>query len=46
MLYVLLWQYEMAHKNTVAQLRSLKRKLGGEDGDRPRRSAAPEPQVR
>jgi heme exporter protein C len=46
LLYVLLWQYEMAHKNTVAQLRSLKRKLAGEDGLRSRRSAAPELQVR
>jgi heme exporter protein C len=46
LLYVLLWQYEMAHKNTVAQLRSLKRKLAGEDGVRSRRSAAPELQVR
>jgi heme exporter protein C len=46
LLFVLLWQYEMAHKNTVAQLRSLKRKLAGEDGLRSRRSAAPELQVR
>jgi heme exporter protein C len=45
LLYVLLWQYEMAHKNTVAQLRSLKRKLAGDDGLRSRRSAAPELQV-
>jgi heme exporter protein C len=35
----------MAHKNTVAQLRSLKRKLAGDDGLRSRRSAAPELQV-
>jgi heme exporter protein C len=46
LLYVLLWQYEMAHKNTVAQLRALKRKLAGDDGARCRRSAAPELQVR
>jgi heme exporter protein C len=45
LLYVLLWQYEMAHKNTVAQLRSLKRKLAGDDELRTRRSAAPELQV-
>ncbi|HEY6760957.1 MAG TPA: cytochrome c biogenesis protein [Baekduia sp.] len=46
LLYVLLWQYEIAHKTTVAQLRALKRKLAGEDGVRARRSAAPELQVR
>jgi heme exporter protein C len=45
LLYVLLWQYEIAQKNTVAQLRSLKRKLAGDDGLRSRRSAAPELQV-
>jgi heme exporter protein C len=45
LLYVLLWQYEMVHKNTVAQLRALRRKLGDEDGTRARRSAAPELQV-
>jgi heme exporter protein C len=45
LLYVLLWQYEMAHKNTVAQLRALKRRLAGDDGIRARRSAAPELQV-
>jgi heme exporter protein C len=45
LLYVLLWQYEMAHKNTVAQLRALKRRLAGDDGVRARRSAAPELQV-
>src|SRR3954464_5841158 len=38
LLYVLLWQYEMAHKNTVAQLRALRRKLGDDDGARVRRS--------
>jgi heme exporter protein C len=46
LLYVLLWQYEIAHKTTVAQLRALKRKLAGDDGVRGRRSAAPELQVR
>jgi heme exporter protein C len=45
LLYVLLWRYEMVHKNTVAQLRSLKRKLAGDDDVRSRRSAAPELQV-
>jgi heme exporter protein C len=45
LLYVLLWQYEMAHKNTVAHLRALKRRLAGDDGARARRSAAPELQV-
>src|SRR3954471_12463813 len=46
LLYALLWQYEMAHKNTTAQIRALRRKLGGEDGLRGRRSAAPELQLR
>jgi heme exporter protein C len=46
LLYVLLWQYEIAHKTTVGQLRALKRKLAGDDGLRARRSAAPELQVR
>jgi heme exporter protein C len=46
LLYVLLWQYEIAHKTTVAQLRALKRRLAGDDGLRARRSAAPELQVR
>lgn len=46
LLYALLWQYEIAHKTTVAQLRALKRKLSGDDGVRARRSAAPELQVR
>jgi heme exporter protein C len=46
LLYVLLWQFEMVHKNTVAQLRALKRKLGDDDGASARRSAAPELQVR
>jgi heme exporter protein C len=46
LLYALLWQYEIAHKTTVAQLRALKRKLAGDEGLRARRSAAPELQVR
>jgi heme exporter protein C len=46
LLYVLLWQYEIVHKSTVAQLRALRRKLGDDDGARARRSAAPELQVR
>jgi heme exporter protein C len=46
LLFVTLWKFEMAHKHTVAQLRALRRKLGGEDGMRPRRSAAPELSVR
>jgi heme exporter protein C len=46
LLYALLWQYEIAHKTTVAQLRALKRKLAGDEGVRARRSAAPELQVR
>jgi heme exporter protein C len=46
LLYVTLWKYEMAHKHTTAQLRALRRKLGGEDAARARRSAAPELQLR
>jgi heme exporter protein C len=41
LLYVTLWRYEMASKHTSAQLRSLKRKLGGGDGPVRGRSAAP-----
>jgi heme exporter protein C len=41
LLYVTLWRYEMASKHTSAQLRSLRRKLAGEDGIRQGRSAAP-----
>jgi heme exporter protein C len=44
LLFVTLWKYEMVHKETVAQLRALKRKLGGEDGPLAR-SAAPELRV-
>lgn len=46
LLYVTLWKYEMASKHTTAQLRALKRKLGGDDALRARRSAAPELRVR
>jgi heme exporter protein C len=46
LLYALLFNYEIAHKTTVARLRALKRKLAGDDGMRARRSAAPELQVR
>jgi heme exporter protein C len=42
LLYVTLWQYEMVHKQTVARLRLLKRRLGGEDEGYRGRSAAPE----
>src|SRR3954468_10740614 len=31
LLYVTLWRYEMASKNTSAKLRSLRRKLGGDE---------------
>jgi heme exporter protein C len=42
LLYVTLWRYEMASKNTSAQLRSLRRKLGGDEAVAPvGRSAAP-----
>jgi heme exporter protein C len=41
-LYVTLWKYEMASKHTSAQLRSLRRKLAGDDAVAPQgRSAAP-----
>lgn len=40
LLFITLSQYEMASKNTKAQLRALRRRLGGDDGPR-RRSAAP-----
>jgi heme exporter protein C len=41
-LYVTLWKYEMASKHTSAQLRSLRRKLGGDDAVAPQgRTAAP-----
>jgi heme exporter protein C len=42
LLYVTLWRYEMASKNTSMQLRALRRKLGGDDAVAPRgRTAAP-----
>jgi heme exporter protein C len=42
LLYVTLWRYEMASKNTSAQLRSLRRKLGGDEAVAPvGRTAAP-----
>jgi heme exporter protein C len=42
LLYVTLWRYEMASKHASAQLRALRRKLGGEDAVAPAaRSAAP-----
>ena len=42
LLYVTLWRYEMASKNTSAQLRALRRKLGGDDAVAAHgRSAAP-----
>jgi heme exporter protein C len=41
-LYVTLFQYEIAHKQTTARLRALKRRLGGDEVLRARRSAAPE----
>ena len=42
LLYVTLWRYEMTSKHTSAQLRSLRRKLAGDDAVAPvGRSAAP-----
>ena len=41
LLFTTLWKYEMAHKHSRAQLRSLRRKLGGEDVVAVGRSAAP-----
>jgi len=42
LLFVTLWRYEMASKNTAAQLRSLRRKLAGDDAVAPvGRTAAP-----
>jgi heme exporter protein C len=41
-LFVTLWKYEMASKHTSSQLRSLRRKLAGDDAVAPQgRSAAP-----
>jgi heme exporter protein C len=42
MLFATLWKFEMTHKHTRAQLRSLRRKLGGETGAGPGRTAAPQ----
>jgi heme exporter protein C len=42
LLYATLFQYEIVHKQTTARLRALKRRLGGDDAVRLRRSAAPE----
>ncbi len=42
LLFVTLWRYEMTAKHTAAQLRALKRRLGGDDAVAPAgRSAAP-----
>jgi heme exporter protein C len=41
LLYVTLWKYEMAAKNTTWQLRALRRRLIGDDAPRAGRSAAP-----
>jgi heme exporter protein C len=42
LLYVTLWRYEMASKNTSAKLRSLRRRLAGDDAVAPvGRTAAP-----
>jgi heme exporter protein C len=42
LLYVTLWRYEMASKNTSAKLRALRRKLAGDDAVAPvGRTAAP-----
>jgi len=42
LLYVTLWRYEMTSKNTSAKLRSLRRKLGGDEAVAPvGRTAAP-----
>ena len=42
LMYVTLFHYEIAHKQTTARLRALKRRLGGDEALRARRSAAPE----
>jgi heme exporter protein C len=42
MLWITLWRYEMTSKHASAQLRTLKRLLGGDEDEAPvRRSAAP-----
>jgi heme exporter protein C len=47
LLYITLWKYEMTSKQTSAQLRSLRRKLAGDDEIMRRgRSAAPQVSIR
>ena len=46
LLFVTLWKYEMASKHTSAQLRSLRRKLGGDDAAARRRRARAAPSLR
>jgi heme exporter protein C len=47
LLFVTLWKYEMAAKNATAQLRALRRRLGGdEDPAIGKRSAAPTVELR
>ncbi|MGA2970902.1 MAG: hypothetical protein ABSE75_13990, partial [Acidimicrobiales bacterium] len=42
LLWITLWRYEMTSKHASAQLRALKRALGGDDDEAlPRRSAVP-----
>src|SRR5215217_5534496 len=41
LLYATLWKYEMASKNTSAQIKALRRRLAGDEVPVPRRSAAP-----
>jgi heme exporter protein C len=41
LLYVTLWKYEMAAKHTRMQLKTLRRRLGGDSAPAPRRSAQP-----
>jgi len=41
LLYATLWKYEMASKSVRAQVKTLRRRLGGEDALAVRRSAAP-----
>jgi heme exporter protein C len=41
LLYATLWKYEMASKNTSAQIKALRRRLAGDEVPAPRRSAAP-----
>jgi heme exporter protein C len=42
LLWITLWRYEMTSKHASAQLRALKRSLGGDDDETlPRRSAVP-----